>query len=293
MKSAPSLLLLTHPDFSALDGIRADILERAGGQSSLEDAFPALVQNALEFVLDPVSTGRTRLELLDNVEKTFVGLKTEHFFRDFLDVPKGVRDLVIGGLDVDVKNTVGKSWMIPQESYSVSGPCVLIKCDEEKRLCSLGLFLARPEYLNKPNRDNKRSVSKHGRRHILWLIDNYPFPQSHWAQFDMAKFRELRKMKGGTKRAAQFFRDNLRKHIHRKVILSLLYDQDDPMKRIRENGGARDYLRKEKIAVLTGAYDREILSQLKITGVGPDETMAVSPLDPGEEQILQARGVID
>lgn len=293
MQPVPSQVTPGHPDFPVLSDIKAEILRLSGGEAKLAEVFPALTQEAMEYVLDPVTTGRTKLKLLDNVEKTFVGLKIEHFFREFLDVPKGIRDLVIGGVDVDVKNTVRGNWMIPQETYSVSGPCVLIACDEDNHRCWLGLLLARPAYLNAANRDKKRSVSSKAFANILWLVEGMPFPESHWNGFDMARFRELRKLKGGTKRVAQFFRENLRKRVHRKVIQSLLFDQDDYMKRVRGNGGARDVLRKEKIAVLSGYYDTQLLAQIGILGVMPNEMIAVNPFTAAEEDLFRAHAVID
>jgi hypothetical protein len=197
MRSIPSLVAPGHPDFPVLNIIRTEIFRLAGGPDRLRQAFPGLVQGAMEFVLDPVHTGRTQLQLLDNVEKTFVGLKAEHYFRDFLDVPKGLRDLVIAGMDVDVKNTVRSNWMIPQETYTVSGACVLVSYDDELRQCSLGLFLARPEYLNAPNQDKKRSLARKAFENILWLVESASFPESHWAPFDMVRFRELRKVGAG------------------------------------------------------------------------------------------------
>jgi hypothetical protein len=67
---------------------------------------------------------------LDNVEKTFVGLKMEHYVRDMLDVPKGLRDLVIDGIDVDVKNTTQNTWMIPQETYRTEDAVLVIASEE-------------------------------------------------------------------------------------------------------------------------------------------------------------------
>src|SRR4051794_35301533 len=94
----------THPDYPALSVLRDAIAARVGGLNALTSRFPELVRDAVDFVLDPVQTARTRLHELDNVEKTFVGLKLEHFVRDLLDVPKGLRrDLNINGTDVDIK----------------------------------------------------------------------------------------------------------------------------------------------------------------------------------------------
>ncbi len=239
-------------------------------------ALPLLIRDAIDFVIDPVRTARTRIRDLDNVEKTFVGLKVEHYFRDLLDVPKGLRDLVIDGLDVDVKNTVGTTWMIPPETYKNSDPCLLIATAEEDGRCWLGLLVARPEYLNAPNRDQKCSVSSGAFEHILWLADGIRFPCSRWEGLDMERFRALRKVKGGTRRAADFFRENLGRPVHRTIVQALLFDQDDYMKRLRGNGGARDLLRRNGISLLSGAYDAERVAELGLPPIARDEMMAVS-----------------
>lgn len=263
-----------HPDAVVLFEIRDEILRRVKGQKNLEEGYPVRVLEAVEFLLDPVRTGRTSIAELDKTEKTFIGLKIEHFVRDFFDVPKDIRDLKIGKYDVDVKHTVGSNWMIPPESSRVSGPCLLIITNEKQRTCSMGLILARPEYLTKGNRDQKGSISAAGKANILWLIREASWPRDRWAGIDMKRFRELRKMSGGTKRMAQFFRENLRKPIHRIVVQALLFDQKDFMKRVRGNGGARDALRSEGISVLSGAYDKAVITSLSLPMLAQDEFIA-------------------
>ena len=108
----------------------------------------------------------------------------------------------------------------------------------------------------------------------MWLVDGALLPPGHWKAIDMARFRELRKIKGGKKRAAQFFRENLGKKIHRTVVESLLHDQRDFMKRVRGNGGARDDLVKEGIIVLSGIYDFKQAKRLRII-LARDEFVAV------------------
>lgn len=273
-----------HPDFAVLDRIRAAILARVGGDDELQRSLPLLIRDAIDFVIDPVRTARTRVQDLDNVEKTFIGLKIEHYFRDLLDVPKGLRDLVIEGLDVDVKNTVGSTWMIPPETYKTADPCLLIATAEDDGLCWLGLLIARETYLNAPNRDMKRSVSAAGFEHILWIVNGQRFPVSRWEGIDMARFRELRKVKGGSRRAAAFFRENLRRPVHRSIVQALLFDQDDYMKRLRGNGGARDELRAEGIMLLSGAYDADQIRALKLPPTAREEVIAArtepSPTTP-------------
>jgi hypothetical protein len=264
----------THPDFPIVSLIVNEILCLSGGNEKLERKFPIIVQEAVDFVLDPVRTARVSIDELDNVEKTFIGLKIEHFLRDYLGVPKGLRDLRIGDLDVDVKNTVRSTWMIPPETFSNEEPCVLVMVATADRKCSLGVFVARQSYLNAANRDKKRSVQSKAFENIFWIIRNQALPNSRFKHVVMERFRELRKQRGGSKRVAQFFRENLGMVFHRNVLLGLLHDQLDPMKRIRGNGGARDILAREGIAVLSGAYDAATIEKFGLPRCERDEFIA-------------------
>jgi hypothetical protein len=228
---------------------------------------------------------------LDNVEKTFVGLKMEHLVRDMLDVPKGLRDLVIDGIDVDVKNTTRDTWMIPQETYRTEDAVLLIASEELTHRCWLGLMMARDAYLNIPNNDKKRGVSSKAFQHILWLVEGATYPKSRWANINMDRFREIKKIKGGKKRAIAFFSENLGLPVHRDVIQSLLL-QHDYMKRIRRNGGARDVLKTKGIAVLSGIYDQEVLELLGFN-IDSEHSVAVAPGDWQEEELLRYFDKID
>lgn len=285
----------SHPDFSILSAIRAELEVRAG-LDGFEGKFPDLVRSAVDFVLDPVTTARTRVDDLDNVEKTFIGLKLEHFVRDMLNIPKGLRDLRVGGYDVDIKNTVRANWSIPKETYREDGPCLLMIVDDQNFKCSLGLIRAKPEYLHQGagNRDTKKGVSAEGRKHIMWLLQDFPYPRSRFDGLDMDEFRKLRMMNGGSKRTAEFFRKNLGQAIHRSVIQTLLYDQKDPMKRLRFNGGAPDTLRDEGIAILIGTYSRAkaIAQEFGHAAFGTDEAVAVRPTNEAERIILAQEKLI-
>jgi Restriction endonuclease NaeI len=291
MRVIPSIIAPAHPDFAKLDPIRHEVVRRVGGIAQLQERFPFLIREAIDFVLDPVRTARTRMADLDSIEKTFVGLKIEHFVRDMLDVPKGLRDLVIGGVDVDIKNTVTGTWMIPPETYRTEDACLLVASEEATHRCWLGLMIARNAYLNAPNRDNKRSVASGAFRNILWLIEGAAYPQSRWANINMNRFREIRKIKGGTNRAVAFFSENLRQPIHRIVVQSLLL-QHDYMKRLRQNGGARDILRGKGIALLSGIYDAGLIKLLHLQAVGSEEMISVEPRTPLEEALMRQHGVI-
>ena len=284
-----------HPDFAILSTIREE-LEALAGIDGFQGRFPELVRSAVDFVLDPVTTARTRVIDLDNVEKTFIGLKLEHFVRDMLNIPKGLRDLRVAGFDVDIKNTVRDNWSIPKETYREDGPCLLMIIDDEACKCSLGLIVAKPAYLHKGigNRDTKKGVSAQGRKNIMWLIQDFPYPPSRFSELDMAEFRRLRAMSGGSRRAAEFFRQNVGKTIHRSVIQTLLYDQKDPMKRLRFNGGAPDILQYEGIAILIGTYsrDKKIARGLGFVNLGTDEAIAVKPSNDRQRMLLLHENLI-
>lgn len=238
--------------------------------------MPLIAQDAVDYVVDPVTTGRTKISELDNVEKTFVGLKVEHLLRSFLGVQKGLRDLVIDGVDVDIKNTVGNTWTIPPESYTSQEPLLLVMVSEKAETCSLGLILAKEEYLNVgKNRDAKKAISKIGKDQITWLVKGQAMPDSRWKGLNMDRFRQLREMPGGTLRASTFFSENLGRPVARAVLQSLLHDQLDFMKRIRGNGGARDKLMAERIAIFSGSFDNSFLVQLGHAEIGRGEHMAL------------------
>lgn len=283
----------THPDFAILDVIRGEIEARAGGADRLRSHLPNILQGAIDFVIDPVRTARTTIRELDNVEKTFIGLKVEHFFRDFIDVPKGVRDLQINGIDVDIKNTVGATWMIPPETYRAQEPCILFAIATDSGRCSLGVIVAKMEYLSAPNRDSKRGITARGRQNVLWILKDEPLPLSKWSGIDMARFREIRAIQPGATRAAVFFRENLRKVVHRSIVRALLHDQEDYMKRLRENGGARDILRPEGIGLISGTFGMLAVLELGFPALGSDEWLAIKAITSTEEEILRRHGLID
>lgn len=293
MKMLPSVVQPGHPDFQELDRIRLGILDIAGGEAVIQAAFPQAVRDAIDFLLDPIRTGRTEIGELDNVEKTFVGLKIEHYVREFLGAPKGIRDLVIGNRDVDIKNTLDNAWMIPPETYRDEGPCLVINSKEAESQCWMGVMLARKAYLNAPNRDGKRGVKSGAVAHVLWLVEGASYPPSVWRAFDMAAFQELRKVQPGTARAAEFFRQNLDKPVPREVVEALLFDQDDPMKRLRKNQGARGVLGPEGIALLSDSFGNGLLDELGRGRLPPRTFMAIMPKDSFEREMLLTIGAIE
>ncbi|MTH95659.1 NaeI family type II restriction endonuclease [Roseibium sp. RKSG952] len=275
-------------DQAKLTHIADEMFRLVGGKETFVGRLPGIIAEAVEYVIDPIRTARTTVAELDNVEKTFIGLKVEHFLRDFIGVPKGIRDLRLAGQDVDVKNTVRSNWMIPPETFRNTEPCILVRVATERGNCSLGIIVAREEYLNKPNRDGKRGIKKEAFDRILWILRDAPLPESRFAGLDMERFRQLREMNGGSKRAAQFFRENEAMVIHRSVLEGLLHDQKDYMKRLRGNGGARDILFKEKICLLSGYYHSKIIRHLGLPNCNSDEFISKKCSPPEWESVLDS-----
>jgi hypothetical protein len=162
-------------DVKVLRKIRKAILSRVSERALLRH-FPRIIRGSIDFVLDTPFTGRTGVSQLDSVEKGFIGLKIEHRLRHLLGVSKGRHDLVVAGMDVDVKNTIGNSWMIGPEIYRHNVPCILTKVDDADRRCSLGLIVARKKYLGAENRDRKRSILSSCFENIVWVLDGVTYP---------------------------------------------------------------------------------------------------------------------
>jgi len=158
-------------DLTLLAPVRTAIETRAGGGNALASRFPELVRSAVEYVIDPMRTSRTSINELSTFERTILGRKIEHFMLDVLDAPSRLRDLVIGGATVEVKCTTAARWRLSRATYTKGGVCLLGRVDTANHRCSLGLIVARIEYLGSPDRYGTRPVTKRGRSNILWLLE--------------------------------------------------------------------------------------------------------------------------
>jgi hypothetical protein len=65
------------------------------------------------------------------------------------------------------------------------------------------------------------------------------------------------------------------------------------MKRIRRNGGARDILAPQGIAILWGQKDRALIAKLNLGRIGPDEFISYQPKKTSEIDALRKAGHID
>ncbi len=281
-----------HIDHNELIALENDLLLAVGGKDAFEEKLRSFFRSAIDEVIDTARTGRFFLSDLEKTEKTYLGTKFEILLRDWLQVPKGVYlDLLIGGREVDVKSTTkGYGWMIPPEA--IDQFCILLRVDEEKAQCGVGLVKARPEYLRSgENRDKKTSFSAAGRANIWWLASNFDYTPNFWTVVSDEDRNAIMALGGGTKKIAMLFERYQEMAISR-VQIAAVAAQDDFMKRIRRNGGARDILAPKGIAILYSETDRELLLKLELK-FGSREFISYKPKNDKESALLRLEEHVD
>lgn len=281
-----------HPDFPLLAPLIEIILEAAGGLAHFEQDIPQLLRRAIDEVIDSPRTGRLTLSDVEKTEKTYLGTKVEILLRAHLNLPKGrLLDLSLGGVETDIKNTIGGNWAIPTEA--VSHPCVLVKENEKKAICSVGIIIAHEAYLNPGNnKDSKRGFSALSLQHAWWLLKDHPYPANFWEGMPLSQRDTIMNAGGGSLRVAALFRAVQNTPISRTIVQAV-GQQDDYMKRIRRNGGARDVLAPEQIAILWGQKDRALIETLRLGAVGRNEFISYHPRTAEEADLLRKAKHID
>jgi hypothetical protein len=273
----PLRLAESHCDYKLLTRLERAIYASAGGKAKFEEDIPALLRQAIDEVIDPARSKRFTLDEIQSTEKTYLGTKIEILLRNALGLEFGEEmDLLIDGVEVDVKNTIGPSWTIPNEA--VGHVCILISTNEAKAICSFGLIFIRAEILNAGrNRDQKTTIKKAQLTNAHWLLRDAPYPPNFWLGLEPEHRRAIVSPRGGTDRVAMLFRLYQKRPISRKIIVALA-QQDDPMKRVRKNGGARDQLGLEGICILSGLSKkhRKLMADAGLPPCKRDEFMSVS-----------------
>lgn len=284
---------LSFPDddslLAHLEGVlRASVDDPDG----IEGATAQLIRRAIDEVIDAPRTKRLVLLQCEKTEKTYLGTKVEILFRDMIGQPKGLSlDLNLGGIDTDIKHSIGTAWMIPKEA--INRPCVLLTENEITARFSLGLVMCRPENLTAGgNRDEKLQISAAGRSQVRWLAKDAPYPRNIWQGFDPTLMTLIKSHRGGSARVAELFRNLQMTPIPRSAIPAIAA-QLDPLKRVRANGGARDILRPEGIAILWGRKDRHLLTALGLPLILSDEFVSISPADAAALKLLREEGHLD
>jgi hypothetical protein len=279
-------------DAELLQRLESAILRNSKGPHRFKREIPLLLRKSIDEVIDSARTDRVTLDETEKTEKTYLGTKIEVLLRNFLRFPRGEHlDLSIDGVEVDIKNTMHGNWMIPSEA--VGHPCILVKVDEKSALFSFGLFVARRDALSSgTNKDGKCSISKVGRDQIHWIIKDQPYPKNFWQDLDPEVKKAITSPKSGSKRMDTLFRLVQGAPISRTTVLGAAR-QKDAMKRLRKNGGARDSLARDGIALLSGHFDGALIEALGLPRCEKDEFISFRPTSELDKALLRGAGHIN
>jgi hypothetical protein len=212
-----------------------------------------VLRETIDQLYDGQRTGRYRWDQLFKTEKTHCGTLVEiNLQREFKFSDGEILDFSLAGVEVDCKysQTIG-GWMIPPEA--LGRLCLVVSAnDAAAPHWSMGLVRATADRLGAGNRDAKRSLNVLGRAAIQWLFHNQPLLPNVLLQLNQEVVEEMMRMNSGAARVKQLFRIAQGKIVGRAVVATAA-QQDDYMKRVRANGGARTALRPEGIIIL-GQY---------------------------------------
>ena len=165
--------------------------------------------------------------------------------------------------------------MIPPEARG--HVCLLMWAEDSKTPAwSMWLVRAAAENLNVGgNRDAKSTLNTAGRNSIVWLFKNAPLPPNVLLQLDAETVQRIMSQTSGQKRINELFRSALGRAVGRAVVATVA-QQDDYMKRVRANGGARTALQPEGIVIL-GQYESHAATArgLRVPVPGRGESVAV------------------
>jgi hypothetical protein len=230
------------------------------------------IRDAFDLLLDGQHTGRYRWDQLHKTEKTHAGTLIEIGIQRRLGLADGITlDYSIDGTEVDCKfSHRSGGWMIPPEAEGRL--LLLVRASDEEGTWSAGLIRAREEYLRQAgNRDLKRTLTERARGAIEWLSLDAPLPENALLRLPEGDVAAIFGWPKGQQRVNELFRRALTRRISRAVVATVAR-QDDPMKRVRENGGARDQLRGEGI-VIFGDYaaHQALAAALGLPVPGPGE----------------------
>ncbi|MGC0368980.1 NaeI family type II restriction endonuclease [Microbacterium sp. SLBN-111] len=253
---------------------------------AFQEADPAgtrtarMMRRTLDQLYDGQRTGRYSWAQLHKTERTHFGTLFEiNLRREFDDViDEGVHlDYRIRQHDVDCKfsQRVG-GWMIPPEA--IGHLLFLGYVNDAASEFAVGIVRASPTHLRPgANRDAKVGLNASGRDAIRWLHRPGALPSNVLLQADPSDIEAIfAPGLSGQARVNELFRRVTRQRIGRNAVATVA-QQDDFMKRVRENGGARSALRAEGYVILGGdyAFHRSAAFQLGIPVPEPGEMVSV------------------
>jgi hypothetical protein len=250
-----------------------------------QERIGATIRQTLDQLYDGQHTGRFRWEDLYKTEKTHCGTLVEINLQREFDFSDGLKlDYLIVGIEVDCKYSQAfGGWMIPNEATNEI--CLVVTASDKSSTFSAGVVRAREEWLNVGrNRDAKATLNLLGREQIFWLARDAPLPPNVLLGLEPLDLEVIFSFKSGQKRVNELFRRAQLLAVGRGVVATVA-QQEDYMKRVRGNGGARTALKPEGI-VIFGQYAAHggIMKALGLPALRRGESMSVR-LVPSVEDV--------
>lgn len=222
------------------------------------DRVADVLRATIDQLLDGRRGGRWNYKALHKTEKTYMGTLVEiNLHREFNFDDGDKTDYKIVGKDVDCKfsQRIG-GWEFGPEMVGRLG--LVVWANDTSSAWRAGLVRASEDALRLvENRDAKRRLSGEGVDQIRWLWTTHGrLAPNQLLHMDPAKRERIfnasakRGDRHGQARLYQLCREVQGVLLRRNTIETVGWGLDDPLKRMRSNGGARDALRPEGLLVL-------------------------------------------
>lgn len=262
-------------------------------QDPIGARFSSVLRRTLDQLYDGQHTGRYRWDQLHKTEKTHCGTLVEINLQREFQIGEGDRmDFRIEGVDVDCKySQTNGGWMIPAEA--LGHVCLLLWADDELSICSMGLIRIEETLLTPgSNRDSKRTLGKTGRKRIQWMFEKTPLPLNVLLHLPREIVDRIMNLDSGQARIDEIFRVAQKTRIGRGVVATL-GQQEDYMKRVRNNGGSRGRLRAEGIVILGDFEGHQRVAErlgLPIPGNGEFVSVRLAPVKKYGTGVVEVDG---
>ncbi|WP_328446195.1 NaeI family type II restriction endonuclease [Amycolatopsis sp. NBC_00438] len=241
-------------DDAELDAVEDHLI----GLDPTGERVASVLRDTYDQLLDGRRSGRWDYHDLRKTEKIHMGTLVEiNLHREFDFYDGDATDYKIADVDVDCKfsQRVG-GWEVGPEL--IGKICLVLWADDLKGAWRAGLVRATQERLRtSTNRDAKRTLNQQGRDSVRWLWKAAGhLPENvllHMERSKRERIMSARARRGdrhGQARLFQLCREVHNQVITRPTVETVGWGLDDPLKRMRSNGGAREALRPEGLLVL-------------------------------------------
>jgi hypothetical protein len=235
-----------------------------------------VLRKTFDQLYDGQHTGRYHVGQLFKTEKTHFGTLVEiNLQREFNFANGELLDYKIAGHEVDCKFSHTGAWMLPMESFEQL--ILVLRADDQTSLWSAGVVrVTKENRRDSENRDKKTGLNAVGRSRIFWLHQNARMQPNALLELSPNEVSRILAPKSGQKRLNELFRIATNRRLSRTIIATVA-QQDDYMKRVRNNGGSRSALAPEGYLILGGDYSvqRQIAESLGATAPSPGEFVSV------------------